>query len=733
MNQTYRIGNMDCANCARELEDGVARLDGIQSVRVDFNTSTMTLKGDVGYDVLRARVEALGKVIEGESADISDALTARMSIPTPHFGAYLLQRHETRLALLGGALIVLAIVLSLLILGHVVGFGAHSHDGTARPMETQHLLIEALYVVAMTIVLQPIARSGWNALRINRTFNINLLMTIAAIGAILIGEYLEAATVIFLFAIAEAIESYTTDKARDSLRQLMALKPAVADVVDAEGNITTLPVAEVVIGAQVRVMAGERIPLDGRIVQGASAVDQATITGESVPVHKQAGDDVYGGTVNGMGNLLIEVTRHASDNTLARIIRMVAEAQSQRANSQRLIDQFATYYTPAVVVLALLVAILPPLIFGAPFHNTPDEQGWLYRALTMLVIACPCALVISTPVTVISAITHSARRGVLIKGGLHLETLGKVRAIALDKTGTLTQGAPTVQRVVALQDDATNLLGLASAIERHSTHPLAQAILNHAQAEGAPHYDAEHVQTLAGRGVQGIVDGHEVVIGSHRHFDEMLTHDASLCDAIHAMEAEGYTAILIAVDGQVRGYLGIADAIRPESITTLQALKAQGIYPVMCTGDNATVAGIIAHQVGIEDVRAGLLPEDKVDVVRALRQSHDVVAMVGDGINDTPALALADVGIAMGGAGTAQAMETADVVLMSHGIGQLSAIIQRARFARRLIMQNVALSLIMKAGFLVLAMFGGASLWVAVFADMGMSLLVTANGMRVGR
>jgi Cd2+/Zn2+-exporting ATPase len=733
--QTYHIGNMDCANCARELQEGVARLDGIRMVRVDFNTNTMTLEGDVPYDVLKQRVEALGKVIEGEAMGDSDDITTRLAQELEQrggllgFGDYMLARSETRLALLGGLLIAIGVVVSQILLGHIVGLEGGIHDHT-RPTDAGHLIVQGIYTLAMAIALQPIAISGWNNLRINRNFNINLLMSIAAVGAVLIGEYLEAATVIFLFAIAEAIEGYTTDRARDSLRQLMALKPDTADVLDDAGNITNMRVEDVAIGAKVRVLAGERIPMDGVIMDGASGIDQAPITGESIPVHKAKGDDVFAGTINGTATLTIEVTRHASENTLTRIIRMVAEAQSQRANSQRLIDKFATVYTPAVVVLALIVAIVPPLFFNAPFYDTPDTQGWLYRALTMLVIACPCALVISTPVTVISAITSSARRGVLIKGGLHLETLGQVKAVVLDKTGTLTQGKPIVQSIVALKGSEDDLLVLASAIEHHSTHPLAQAIVHTAQERDIPHRHAQDVETLAGRGVQGVVEGQTVVIASHRHFDEHVAHDADLCQQISTLEAQGQTVMLIAVEGDVRGYIGVADALRPESQATLTALHQANVHSVMCTGDNPIVAKAIGAQVGIDDIRANLMPDDKVRAVTEVRDSYGVVAMVGDGINDTPALAAANVGVAMGGAGTAQAMETADIVLMADGIKQLPAAIRTARFARRLIMQNVGLSLVMKAGFLALAAMGGASLWVAVFADMGMSLIVTANGMR---
>lgn len=716
---TYIVKGMDCAGCAREVETGVARLNGVQTVQVDFATSKMRLDGDVPFTVLQARVAALGKSVHHESEAGDEIAAPTMRGGVIGFWDYLVRRGETRLALVGGGIVLATFILSLV-------------------FSLPETVTAIAYTVGMAITLLPIARSGINTLRINRQFNINLLMSIAAIGAIWIGEYLEGATVIFLFAIGEALEGYTADRARNSIRSLMALKPTEA--VRLRGEVEqTVPVSVLEVGDTLIVKPGENIPMDGVILSGASSVNQAPITGESVPVAKESGDEVFAGTINGEGALTMRVTRLAADNTLSRIIRMVEEAQSVRAPSQRMIDRFAAWYTPAVVVVAALVALVPPLLFGQPFYDTPTEHGWLYRALSMLVIACPCALVISAPVTVISAITAAARRGVLIKGGAFLEALGTVRAFAFDKTGTLTEGKPAVTGWRSLDcptgeacADCEEILALASAVERRTTHPLAQAVVDAAaERHLAAHYaPAENVELLAGRGVRGQVNGETITVGSHRLFEESFPHSIEVCAAVDGVEAQGRTAMLIANGERVRGYIALEDTVRASSQTVVRELNALGLTTIMLTGDNAVVAGRVGEQVGVTDVRAGLLPEDKVEAVKGLLARYGSVAMVGDGVNDTPSLAAATVGIAMGGAGSPQALETADIALMSDDLRQLPFAVRLARFARRLIGQNVAHSFGMKAVFLVLAFFGVTSLWVAILADVGMSLLVTLNGMR---
>lgn len=714
----YTIQGMDCAGCARELEDGVGRLDGVERVQVDFTTSLMRLNGDVPFEVLKTRVEALGKSIADQSAERpAPAVPRRGGIAG--FWDYLQKSTETRLALAGGGLALVTLALSLI-------------------FTLPENITAVAYIVAMLLPLYPIARSGLNNLRINRAANINLLMTVAALGAIWIGEYLEGATVIFLFALGEALEGYTADRARDSIRGLMNLKPREA--IRVLGDMQeTVPVETLCVGDVIVVRPGDNIPMDGDVLSGSSSVNQAPITGESVPVDKSAGDGVFAGTINGTGALTIRVTHLAEDNTLSRIIHLVEQAQSERAPTQRLINRFAEVYTPAVMVLAALIAVVPPLLFGQPFYDTAEAHGWLYRALSMLVIACPCALVISTPVTIISAITAAARRGVLIKGGAHLEALGKVKAIAFDKTGTLTAGTPVVTswRAFACATgepcaDCDDVLALAASVELGISHPLAQAVVRQAQASGlAAHYaPAAAVVAEAGRGATGTVGGHAVALGSHRHFDQAYPHEASVCARAWEAERDGQTVMLVAQDTAVRGMITLADSLRLESSDVVTALKGMGLKTVMMTGDNQTVASAISRPLKLDMVYSDLLPQHKLRHLRDLMRDYGSVAMVGDGINDTPALAAATVGIAMGGAGSPQALETADVALMADDLRQLPYAIRLARFARRLIMENVALSFGIKALFLVLAFFGFTSLWVAILADVGMSLLVTLNGMR---
>ena len=717
----YTVKGMDCAGCAREVETGVTKLDGVKSARVDFASSTLHLEGDVAFDVLEARVRALGKTLVAPESAAQDAPPATS---TPARGGivgfwdYLVARRETQVALIGGLLALVTLALSL--------------------MGLPENLSGLFYTAAMLITLAPIFKSGVNTLRINREFNINLLMSIAAIGAILIGEYLEGAIVIFLFAVGEALEGYTADRARESIRSLMALKPTQA-VRLRDAHEETVHVSQLAVGDTILVKPGESIPMDGVVLSGTSGVNQAPITGESIPVAKAAGDEVFAGTLNGEGTLTLRVTCLAADNTLSRIIKLVEEAQSVRAPSQRLIDRFAHYYTPAVVVLAALVALVPPLVFNAPFYDTATEHGWLYRALSMLVIACPCALVISTPVTVISAIAAAARRGVLIKGGAHLEALGTLKAFAFDKTGTLTRGQPAVVSYRSV-DCATgescilcdDVLALATAVERRTTHPLAQAVVRAAEQRrlDTRYAPAESVEMLAGRGARGIVNQQIVTVGSHSLFDAEFPHPASLCALVKDTETRGHTTMLLADGERVRGFVALADEARANSRRIISELNGLGLPTVMLTGDNAAVGQAVGAQVGVSEVHSGLLPQDKVQAVEKLVAAYGSVAMVGDGVNDTPALAAATVGIAMGGAGSPQALETADVALMADDLAQLPFTVRLARFARALIKQNVILSFGLKLAFLVLALFGLTSLWVAIFADVGMALLVTLNGMR---
>jgi Zn2+/Cd2+-exporting ATPase len=752
------IRGMDCADCARTLERGLMRLDGVTACAVNFGAATLTATYNpaaVDSSALAERVRALGYSIGDEPAE---AERPRDESGTPGrlaslgaFARFVFGRRTTGLPLGLGIALLLA--------------------GLALQWRGPSVLGGALEILALAVAAYPIAVAGLRALLIGRQVTINLLMLIAALGAVLLGETAEAATLIVLFTLGEALEGFTAERSRDALRSLQRLAPAEATVlapcVDCAEHLgqggyqggpcpfcdahpQTVPVAQVQVGQTVLVKPGERIPLDGSVARGSSLVSQQHITGESAPVARAAGEAVYAGSVNGDGALEIAVTSPASESLLSRIATLVAQTQARRAPVERFIDRFATIYTPAVVVGAALLATLPPLLFGQPFWNTPTEQGWLYRALTLLIVACPCALVISTPVSIVSALVAAARQGVLIKGGAALEALRQVRAFAFDKTGTLTEGQPQVTGVHCADDacapdlrepaascaSCDELLALAAAVEGRSAHPLAGAVVAAASVR-APHLryaPAEAVTALPGRGVVGLVAGQHVAVGSHAFFDAEHAHAPALCDRVAAAEAGGQTALLVCAcnDGGVRGYLTVADTPRPESRQALADLKAAGIaHTVMLTGDNEAVGLAIGAQVGVDEVRAALLPQEKLAAVEALRSAYGGVAMVGDGVNDTPALAAATVGIAMGAAGSAQALETADIALLGDDLTRLPFLVRLSHQTGRVIRQNIAISLVTKLAFLLLALGGWTALWVAVLADVGISLLVTLNGMRL--
>jgi Cd2+/Zn2+-exporting ATPase len=757
--RSFRITGMDCADCAKTIERGVAGLTGVSSCTLNYGAALLKVAGSAPPEQVVARIQALGYGVR-ESGAVSDQAD---TLPTgimaglvkrlpkhgvPGFLRFLLSRPNTTLAVAG-----LILVLPSLIFHELLPF-----------LGVSGLWLDATAVAAMVVAGIPIARGAWRSLTISREISINLLMTIAAVGAILIGAYTEAGLVMVLFAIGEALEGYTAERARESIGQLLQVAPNEATVkracMDCREHMgqngynggacpfcgigeTRVSVEELRVGEHIVVKPGERVAMDGKVVAGNSAVNQAPITGESVPIDKAPDDEVFAGTINGSGALEVEVSRIAADNTISRIVRMVEEAQERKAPSERFVDQFAKYYTPLVVVLAALVAAVPPLAFAQPFWG---EQGWLYRALELLVVACPCALVISTPVSIISAISNAARNGVLIKGGAYLEALGRIRAVALDKTGTLTMGKPAVTKICAVDctspeagpaeqgcENCGELLALAAAVERRSEHPLAHAVVSAAETRRLTdrYAPATDVKAIPGKGITGAVDGREVVIGSHAYFDNVMPHDSAVCGEIDKASTTGQTPMLIGADGSYRGFITVADTVRDTSRTAIQALHATGITAtVMLTGDNAATARTIATKVGVSDVRAGLLPEDKVDALRELLATYGTVAMVGDGVNDAPALATATVGIAMG-AGTAQALETADVALMGNDLAKLPYAISLARRAVNIIRANIAFAIGVKLLFLALVLAGLGSMWLAVLADVGASLLVTLNGMRL--
>lgn len=708
---TFRVDGMDCADCALHLERAVARLEGVDRVEVSFATGRMRLAARDAASVV-PRVRRLARRMGYEA--VPDRGT---QAPPAGLWAFL-RRHRSIWPSAGAGLLLLT-AFALRLLG-----------GPA-------LAAEGLLVAATLVAGFPLARAAWATLRSARTVDMNGLMTIAAVGALAIGEYAEAAVATFLFTVGEALETYTADRARGAVRALMDLRPAEATRLTEEGEERVL-VEALAVGDRLLIRPGERVPADGRVLEGRSTLNQATITGEGMPVDKGPGDEVFAGTVNGAGALVVGVTRVAEDSTLARIVRLVTEAQEQRAPSQRFVDRFARIYTPAVVAVAALVAAVPPLVgWGVPLD-------WVYRALTLLVIACPCALVISTPVAMVSGLTAAARAGVLIKGGVHLEQLARVRAVAFDKTGTLTRGEPRLVDGQCADHDprlaprecvaCLDMLAKAAAVERRSEHPLAQAVVEAADALGVGerYRPAEAVEAAAGQGVRGRVEGHEVAVGSHA-FVHGAGEPGEFCRLVEAAAANGQTAVVVAdlCCGQ-RAYGLIADTLREEAASVLAELKRLGVrQTVMLTGDNPATAEAVARAVGVDEVRAGLLPQEKVAAVGELLAAYGTVAMVGDGVNDAPALARASVGIAMGAAGSDVALETADVALMGDDLRGLPAAVRISRRALRAVRQNVALALATKGLFLALAVAGLATLWMAVFADVGVSLLVILNGMRV--
>lgn len=717
---TLNISGLDCMDCGKDLEKSVAALPGVQTVEVRFFEGTLTVHGDFKQDTVRKLVTRLGfSVVDGEPSITSPAAQPNTVVG---FWRYLIQQVETRLALIAAVVILVSFVAGWL--------------GVSRGV------VIALQISALILAGWPIARSGLVNLWINRTFNINFLMMVAGLGALAIGEYAEAAMLILLFDLAEALEGFTNERARGEIAQLKALSPTHAIRLEA-GVEHLVPVEELAIGETILVSPGERIPVDGVIVEGYSDINQAPITGESMPVWKEHSDPVFSGTVNGSGRVLIEVTRLVTDSTLHRIIEMVTEAQSRQSRSQKFIDKFAQYYTPAMVILALLMAAIPPLLFGAPFLNPADGgRGWLYRALALLVISCPCALVISTPVTMVASLTKAAREGVLFKGGIFLEALARINVFAFDKTGTLTLGEPQVVDSKDLDCDGgaacepcDDLLALAYALERHSTHPLAQAVIREAEVRGLTecYPAARNLVTRGGLGLEGQINGHKMTIGSLRMFEKDHDIPDTVRSWVTSAEGQGRTAMLLCDGDRVRGFIAVADTLRPESQGVIGELNRMKKHTLMLTGDNAAVASAVGASIGLADVRPNLLPGDKQRAVEQLRESYGAVAMVGDGINDAPALAAANLGIAMGGSGSAQAMETADVVLMADDIHQLPFAIRLSGFANQLIKQNISFSLGSKLLVAVFALLGYAPLWLAVLADMGVSLLVTANGLRALR
>jgi Cd2+/Zn2+-exporting ATPase len=755
-----RIAGMDCGSCAMTIENSMRQLPGVKSAEVSFTTESMEIVGDVSLETVGHRLKELGyRLALDEPSGTSAPAEVRGAAG---FVRFLWTQGPLRRALLVTAA-VFAGLFTLRGLPPVLGI---------EPLTW-------LFGTSVLVAGAPVFIKGLRALIFGRRITIDLLMAVACVGALGIGETGEAVTVILLFMLGEALEAYSAERARDSLRSLMALQPQEATVLrahldehehahgpagcgdadhgqhthhhDAHDHQVVLPVEQVKVGDRVLVRPGQRVPVDGEILSGTSTVNEAPVTGESMPVLKEPADAVMAGTVNGEAALEVRVTRPSSEGTIARIARLVEQAQAQRSPQERFIDRFARWYTPSVVLLAALVVAIPVLAFGQPLlDGAGDSRGWLYRGLTLLIIACPCALVISIPVTVVSGLTRLANLGVLVKGGAQLDRLADIRIVAFDKTGTLTLGEPQVTGIRA-QDCAhpaeengdcascDDVVATAAAVERGYEHPVAHAIVKAAGQRDVAHRfeTAQKVTAHPGRGVSGEVNGGtKVAVGNGDMFDQTMSGWDEVSPGAEAGRESGETVMYVARDNKVVGYIGVQDAVREASRSALEELGTfdPPIRRVMLTGDHAQAARRVADRVGgIDEVRAGLLPDQKLAAIEELRAAGGTTAMVGDGINDAPALARADVGIAMGGSGTAQAMETADVVLMQDNLTHLPMALRIARKARRVIKENIVLSLGLKLAFLALAVPGIATLWMAVVADVGATLLVTLNGMRMLR
>ncbi|NDA06049.1 MAG: heavy metal translocating P-type ATPase, partial [Betaproteobacteria bacterium] len=692
----FRIANMDCSSEESEIRRALDKVVGIHGLHFNLGERVLTISADVV--AIPPALEAIKKA--GFKPEPLPQETDNHQVPAGFWSSW-------------GKLIL---ALGLALIAEAIAFAFPTNQWIAA--------------IGMVLALGAIFLSGFGvyakglvALRQAR-LNINALMTVAVTGAFLIGQWPEAAMVMALYAIAEAIEARAVDRARGAIKSLLAMSPELAEVRQNDGTWIRMNVKLVSLDSVVRIAPGERVPLDGTITVGQSAVDQSPLTGESLPVDKTPGDEVYAGTINQAAALEIRVTSLASDSTLSRIIKAVEEAQATRAPTQRFVDQFAAIYTPAVFALALLVALLLPWVAGVTWLQA------IYKGLVLLVIACPCALVISTPVSVVSGLAAGARRGILIKGGVYLEEARKIKAVALDKTGTITEGKPKLVafEAIALDEPRERLERLAKSLASRSDHPVSKAI-----AQGLTESTQEVLpfEAVAGRGVQGVIDGHPYILANHRWIEERNQCSPELEARLAEHEGAGRTVTILANRDRVIALFAVADTIKTSSTQAIAQLKTLGVTPIMLTGDNALTAKTVGHKAGISEIRGNLLPEDKLKAIEEFQGQYGVTAMAGDGINDAPALAKSNIGFAMGAAGTHTAMEAADIVVMNDDLRRLPETIRLSKQTHVILWQNITLALGIKAVFLLMAIFDDASMWMAVFADMGASLLVVFNGLRL--
>jgi len=712
-----KIHGMDCAEevgvLKRELGPLVGGEDRLAFDILNGRLTILRNDGDVSSDEIVLAVARTGmraEIWHGESGRQTD-------------GGFWRQHGRTLTTVASGLFGVAGFVMHVALAGDLASVLGSEGMGVAVGVSSLPI---ALYLVGITAGVWFVVPKAWRA-AVGMRPDMNLLMMIAVVGAAAIGKWFEAATVSFLFAVSLLLESWSVGRARRAIAALMDLAPPMARVRDDDGREIEVSPDDVAVGQTFMVRPAEKVPLDGQVIRGRSDVNQAPITGESVPVSKSAGAAVFAGTINGDGVLEVECTKPASDTTLAHIIRMVGEAQSRRAPSEKWVEQFARVYTPVVMALAVTILIVPPLFFGGAWAD------WLYRSLVLLVIACPCAPVISTPVSVVAALAAAARHGVLVKGGLYIEAPARLNAIAMDKTGTLTQGKPAVIDVVPMSGhDETELLQRAAAFEAHSNHPLARAIVDAAHRKNVAVPVADEFEIIQGKGTTGRIDGKLYWLGSHRYIEERQQDTKAVHEQLESMQRAGRTVVVVGNESHVCGFITLADTLRPTAAETLKQLRATGIkHLVMLTGDNQGTAQTIAAEAGIDEVHAELLPADKVEAIESLVGKYNQVAMVGDGVNDAPALGRSSLGIAMGAAGSDAAIETADIALMSDDLAKLPWLISHSRHTLAIIRQNITFSLAVKALFVILTFAGYASLWAAIAADTGASLLVIFNGLRL--
>lgn len=694
--KTYRIEGLSCANCAGKFEKNVKQLPGVTNATVNFGASKISVEGQTTIEELEEAGAFENLIIRNDQENPEQVRSKESFI-------------KRNIALIISLGFILVAVISQLSLGE------------------DHLLTKALYILAIIIGGYDLFKEGFSDL-IKLDFSMESLMTIAIIGAAFIGEWAEGSIVVILFAISEALERFSMDKARQSIRSLMDIAPKEALI--RRNNVEQLiSVDKIDIDDIMIIKPGQKIAMDGLVINGHSSVNQAAITGESVPVEKQLDDEVFAGTLNEEGVLEVRVTKKVTDTTIAKIIHLVEEAQGERAPAQAFVDKFAKYYTPFIIIMALMIVVVPPLFFGG------DWNKWLYQGLSILVVGCPCSLVISTPVSIVSAIGNAAKNGVLVKGGVYLEEIGHLRAIAFDKTGTLTKGKPVVTDFITTSSDTgINYLSIISSLESLSQHPLASAILNEADKTNVDYksIQIEDFQSITGKGLTGIYQNIRYYIGSPKLFSASVIEETAVKVQYRQFQEQGKTAMYFGTDEQILGVIAVADEVRDSSADVISELHKLSIeHTIMLTGDNTKTAESIGRQLGVTEIKGDLMPQEKLDSIKALRTTYNKVAMVGDGINDAPALAASTVGIAMGGAGTDTALETADVALMGDDLQKLPFIVRLSRQTLKVIKQNVTFSLGIKLLALLLVIPGWLTLWIAIVADMGATLLVTLNGLRL--